>query len=62
MARKLIGHLSGFGVTMKNLHSNGYRSEYWAYDPYVLSQKQRKMLGVIAWRPIRMNIYEGDNG
>lgn len=39
-----------------------YRTEFWAYDPAMLNEKQRKALRITAWKQISIAVKVNDRG
>lgn len=39
-----------------------YRTEFWAYDPALLNEKQRKVLRMVAWKKIDIDVKVNDRG
>lgn len=52
----LAGFLTGFAVVV------GERIEFWAYDPGVLTVKQRKLLCITAWKKFSVEVKKTSNG
>lgn len=55
--------LIGCGVMNSNIISKGQkRTEFWLYDPKVLTQKQRDQLGIVAWTQFVVEVKEDQHG
>lgn len=54
---KLRGWIEGWAVFF-----HAFRTEYWVYDPAFLTTKQRKALGVHAWKKFKVTVKETDRG
>lgn len=54
---KLRGWIEGWAV-----YFHAFRTEYWVYDPAMLTAKQRKLLGIRAWKKFKVTVKETDRG